>query len=43
MGTTMSSIGLANKPPALPPVKIHNNNKVRNSHRNIPEIKYIFK
>lgn len=26
MGTTVSSIGLANKPPALPPAK-HNNNK----------------
>lgn len=25
MGTTMSSVGLANKPPALPPVKQNNN------------------
>ncbi|KAJ7376257.1 hypothetical protein OS493_035919 [Desmophyllum pertusum] len=28
MGTTMSSVGLANKPPALPPVKQNNNTAV---------------
>ncbi|KAK3733069.1 hypothetical protein QZH41_008404 [Actinostola sp. cb2023] len=39
MGTTMSAIGLANKPPALPPAK-NNNNKAVCISRTPPDYKF---
>lgn len=40
MGTTMSSVGLANKPPALPPVKQNNSTAVIATVQSPPDYKF---